>query len=151
MFSAIGRGIKYKVEIKRGSDFYPGIEEKVLDIIRKHGVDAQVISFDFDALERVRELDGGGVELGLIFVGRIRWFIEPARRLEAQWLHASHELIDGKGGVAEAHSMGLRVGGAWTVNDAEAAAALAGMGVDDITSDYPDSIIAAIRKAGKTH
>ncbi|GGP21006.1 glycerophosphoryl diester phosphodiesterase [Thermocladium modestius] len=148
VFSAIGRGIKYKVEIKRGSDFYPGIEEKVLDIIRKHGVDAQVISFDFDALERVRELDGG-VELGLIFVGRIRWFIEPARRLEAQWLHASHELIDGKG-VAEAHSMGLRVG-AWTVNDAEAAAALAGMGVDDITSDYPDSIIAAIRKAGKTH
>ncbi|MGC8597730.1 MAG: glycerophosphodiester phosphodiesterase [Thermocladium sp.] len=144
VFTVMGRSVKYKVEIKRGSDQYPGIERKVIELVRRHKVDAQIISFDFDALETVRKLDGE-VSIGLIFVGRIRWFIEPAKKLRAQWLHAAHELID-EGGIKEAHANGLMVG-SWTVNDEQDAKRLADMGVDDITSDYPDKIIKALRGA----
>lgn len=144
VFTLMGRSIKYKVEIKRGSDHYPGIERKVIELVRRHKVDAQIISFDFDALETIRKLDGE-VSIGLIFVGRIRWFIEPAKKLGAQWLHAAYELIDEKG-IKEAHANGLMVG-SWTVNDEQDAKRLADMGVDDITSDYPDKIIKALRGA----
>ncbi|BDR91606.1 glycerophosphodiester phosphodiesterase [Vulcanisaeta souniana] len=145
VFREFGRRIKYKVEIKRGSDYYPGIEGKVVDLIRRYNVDAQVISFDFDALGNVRAIDKD-VEIGVIFVGRIAWFIDIAKKLDAQWLHASHDLIDEKG-VEMAHRFDLRVG-AWTVNNEDYARHLVRIGVDDITSNYPDRILRVV-KTGK--
>ncbi len=145
VFREFGRRVKYKVEIKRGSDYYPGIEGKVIDLIRRYNVDAQIISFDFDALSNVRAIDRD-VEIGVIFVGRVSWFIDTAKKLNAQWLHASHDLIDRKG-IEMAHRLGLKVG-AWTVNDEEEARRLVDMGVDDITSNYPDRVIRSV-KVGK--
>ncbi len=145
VFREFGRRIRYKVEIKRGSDYYPGIEGRVVELIRRYNVDAQVISFDFDALSNVRAIDKD-VEIGIIFVGRIAWFIDIAKKLDAQWLHASHELIDERG-IEMAHRLGLRVG-SWTVNSEDEARYLMDVGVDDVTGNYPDRILRAV-KAGK--
>ena len=145
VFREFGRRIKYKIEIKRGSDYYPGIERKVVELIRRYGVDAQVISFDYDALSNVRAIDRD-IEVGIIFIGRISWFIDIAKKLNAQWLHPSQDLIDERG-VELAHRLGFRVG-AWTVNDEERARYLMSIGVDDITGNYPDRIL-RVTRAGK--
>lgn len=145
VFREIGDKVKIKVEIKRGSDYYPGIERKVIELIRKYGVNAQVISFDFDAIKTARELDPN-IELGIIFTGKISWFIDIARKLGVQWLHASFDLIDEKG-IEEAHRSGFKVG-SWTVNDEEIAKVLVDMGIDDVTTNYPDKIIRVIRGRG---
>lgn len=42
VFREFGRRIKYKVEIKRGGDYYPGIERRVVELIRRYGVDARL-------------------------------------------------------------------------------------------------------------
>lgn len=101
-----------------------------------------MISFDFDALSNVRAIDRD-IEIGIIFIGRIAWFIDVAKKLNAQWLHAAHDLVDERG-VEMAHRLGFRVG-AWTVNDEEMARRLVDMGVDDITSNYPDRILRVVR------
>ncbi|MCG2879911.1 MAG: glycerophosphodiester phosphodiesterase [Vulcanisaeta sp.] len=142
VFREFGKRIKYKIEIKRGSDYYPGIERKVVELIRRYNVDAQVISFDYDALSNVRAIDRD-IEIGIIFIGKISWFIDVAKKLNAHWLHVSHELIDERG-VELAHKLGLKVG-AWTVNDEKRARYLIDIGVDDITSNYPDRILRVTR------
>ncbi len=144
VFREFGGRTRFKIEIKRGGDYYPGIERKVVDLIRRYGVNAQVVSFDFDAIRTVRELDPN-IETGIIFIGRIRWFLDIARKLRVRWLHVSQDLVDPEG-IEEAHRSGFLVG-VWTVNDGEVARRLVSMGVDDITTNYPDIIIKAIRGA----
>lgn len=145
VFREFGRRVRYKIEIKRGSDYYPGIERRVVELIRRYNVDGQIISFDYDALNNVRAIDRD-IEIGIIFIGRVGWFIDIARRLNAQWLHAAHDLIDNEG-VELAHRLGFKVG-AWTVNDEEKARELLNLGIDDITTNYPDRII-RVAKVGK--
>ncbi|MGC8570537.1 MAG: glycerophosphodiester phosphodiesterase [Caldivirga sp.] len=133
----------YVIELKHGSDVYPGIEEKVLNLVRKHDVKVKIVSFDFDALERVRQFDDS-VELGLIFVGKARWFIDIAKRLKAQWLQAEYKLIN-ENDVKIVHNAGLKIG-AWTINDADTAVKLYKMGIDEITTDNPSLIIGSLKR-----
>ncbi|ABW01447.1 glycerophosphodiester phosphodiesterase [Caldivirga maquilingensis] len=138
----LGNKTSFVIELKHGSDVYPGIEEKVLNLVRKYNVRAKIVSFDFDALERVRQLDDS-VELGLIFVGKARWFIDAARKLKAQWLQAEYTLIN-ESDVNIAHESGLKIG-AWTVNDVNIAVKLTRMGVDEVTTDNPSLIIGSLK------
>lgn len=142
VLNEFGNRTSYIIELKHGSDVYPGIEERVISIVRRYGVKAKIVSFDFDALERVRQLDSS-IELGLIFIGKPRWFIEAARRLEAQWLQAEYRLIN-EVDVKVAHDAGLRLG-VWTVNDVDTALRMVKMGVDEVTTDNPGLIIRALR------
>ncbi len=139
-----GNKTSFIIELKHGSDVYPGIEEKVLSLIRKYNVRAKIVSFDFDALERVRQLDDS-VELGLIFIGKARWFIDAARKLKAQWLQAEYRLIN-ESDIRITHEAGLKIG-AWTVNDVDIAIKLTEMGVDEITTDNPSLIIRNLKHA----
>lgn len=142
VLNEFGNRTSYIIELKHGSDVYPGIEERVISIVKKYGVKAKIVSFDFDALERVRQLDSS-IELGLIFIGKPRWFIEAARRLEAQWLQAEYRLIN-EADVKVVHDAGLRLG-VWTVNDVDTALRMVKMGVDEVTTDNPGLIIKALR------
>lgn len=133
-----GNKTSFVIELKHGSDVYPSIEEEVLNLVKKHNVKAKIVSFDFNALERVRQLDDS-VELGLIFIGKARWFIDIAKKLKAQWLQAEYRLIN-ESDVKITHEAGLKIG-AWTINDIDIAIKLTEMGVDEITTDNPSLII----------
>jgi len=85
--------VLYLVEIKRGSALYPGIEEKVVDAIRKKRRRAIVISFDFDSLIRVRQLDQD-LQTGIIVVGRPYYFTGLAREVGASWVSAPLDLVE---------------------------------------------------------
>lgn len=136
VFEETGK-LLYKVELKHGSAVYPGIESRLIDLVREMGVERRVrfTSFDYDALEEVRRLDPKA-EVGIIYHGKTRWFLGAADKLGAAWMQAYIGLLDQKD-VEMTHAIGLKIG-AWptsTIEDIEKAVAL---GTDEVTSDYPD-------------
>ncbi|MDP8024039.1 MAG: glycerophosphodiester phosphodiesterase [Nitrososphaeria archaeon] len=136
----------YKVEIKHSYEYYPGIEEKVLETIEKFHLkkNVQIISFDFNALKRIRELDRD-IDVGLIIEGRPRWFVDIAKKLEAKWIQAFQGLVYSKDDVIELHKKEVKLG-LWTVNEIKDIRKFCEMEVDDLTGDYPDRLSKECRK-----
>jgi len=127
----LDRKVKILIEIKE-----VGIEEKVLDIVRKRGLEDNVIiiSFHEEALRRIRELSDK-VETGLIYV-KHKDPIGVALSLKAQYLLPLYRFIH-SAFVKKAHEKGLKII-AWTINTVEEAQEYANKGVDGIASDKPD-------------
>ncbi|MDG6928084.1 MAG: glycerophosphodiester phosphodiesterase [Nitrososphaerota archaeon] len=145
VFEEFGSNIKYKVELKHSSKVYPGIEKELLEEIERYSVKdrVQVISFDFDSLKNVREMDGD-IELGIIIFGKPGWFVDIARKLNAGWIQAFYGLVFPED-VKIAHENNLKIG-VWTPDDEEEIKRYYEMGVDDITSDLPN-LLAKIAKS----
>ncbi|MUN29531.1 glycerophosphodiester phosphodiesterase [Sulfuracidifex metallicus] len=119
----------FLVELKHSYKVYPRVEEKVLDATE--GGKVQIISFDFDSLKRVREISSA--ETGMIFVGKIKWFLSIAEELRVNWLHPSHTLLfddDMK------NKYNFKVG-TWTVDTREELERVSRLGVDSVTSNVP--------------
>lgn len=127
----LNRKVKILIEVKE-----VGIEEKVLDIVRRRGLEDNVIiiSFHEEVLKRVREISET-VETGLIYV-RHKDPIGAATSLRAQYILPMYKFIYSYL-VRKAHERGLKVI-AWTINTPEEAHEYARMGVDGIASDKPD-------------
>lgn len=127
----IDRKAKILVEIKE-----VGIEDKVLDIIRKKGLEDNVIIISFyeEALKRIRELDDS-IKTGLIYV-KHKDPVGSALLLKAQYLLPMYKFIY-LPLLNKAHEKGLKII-AWTINTPEEAREYAKMGVDGIASDKPD-------------
>ncbi len=141
VFESFKDKILYKVEIKHSSEIYPGIEKKVVDIIKRYNLQkkVQIISFDFDSLKIVKELDPT-ISVGIIIEGRPLWYIDIAKKLGAEWIHAFYGLVYSSKDIEGAHAHGIKVG-VWTLNDEQSINAFCKMGVDDITSDYPNELV----------
>ncbi|BBG22861.1 glycerophosphodiester phosphodiesterase [Sulfuracidifex tepidarius] len=120
----------FLIEIKHSYKVYPGIEEKVLDIASSVR-NFQVISFDFDSLKRIREISNA--ETGMIFVGKVKWFLPIAEELEVNWIHPSHTLLFEE----DVKSKGKFKLGTWTVDDPEEFLRVKRLGVDSVTSNVP--------------
>jgi len=58
------------IELKQMGDTYPGLEQKVIDLIKETGMEKQVFltSFDHYSIERARSIDPD-IELGLVIYG----------------------------------------------------------------------------------
>jgi glycerophosphoryl diester phosphodiesterase len=129
------QGCKAFLEIKQGSDVYPGIETKILRAIRHTGTASlvTVVSFDHAALGRLRKLDVN-LSLGASFK-RPLFALRRAQSLGAQvvvphWAFASRHFI------RRAHQAGMKVV-VWTVNQPGAMRRKISDGVDGIVTDYP--------------
>jgi glycerophosphoryl diester phosphodiesterase len=123
------------LEIKQGSEAYPGIEAKILRTIR-HTATASlvtVISFDHAALRRLRELDAN-LSLGASFK-RPLFALRRAKSLGAQMV-APHWAFTSRRFIRRAHQAGLKVV-VWTVNQPGAMRRKISDGVDGIVTDYP--------------
>lgn len=126
------------LEIKRGSSLYPGIEERVVDLIqhRKAWERTVVSSFDHAALYLVRSLDSRvriGYLLGLTPT-RVAW--RETRELKAESLNLSLRQANARV-LREAHARGLKVL-VYTVNTQREASRLAKLGVDGIFTNFPE-------------
>lgn len=144
VFDNLGR-VHYYLEIKQSYKVYPGIEEKVLDTVDRYGLknSVQIISFDFDSLKRVREMDNN-IKTGLLFVGKAEWFIGIAHELKVDFLQPSFNLIH-KEDVKAAHENGFGIA-AWTVDTAEGLSNSLRLGLDSVTSNNPRAIMRALKK-----
>ena len=123
--------VKIIIELKE-----TGLEEKVLTLIHKKGLEKNVVIVSFlkDALKNVREIDEK-IETGLIYV-RHKNPVKAALDLKANYLLPLYRFIHGAD-VQKAHEKGLKVI-AWTINNQEEVSEYVKKGVDGIASDRPD-------------
>lgn len=127
----------FGIELEGGSDFYPGIEERLVGLLQIYGVTDRtlVVSHDHDALVRCRALDPD-VRTGAVVVGRL---LDPATLAPPGALNAVSLRADlvTEQDVAACRAAGLECY-VWVVNDPAAARRLAEWGVTGIVTDRPD-------------
>jgi glycerophosphoryl diester phosphodiesterase len=132
----LDKKVKVLIELKE-----TGFEEKMLKVIRKKGLEKNVIIVSFleEALRKVRELDDI-VETGLIYTNH-KNPIKTASDLKANYLLPLYRFTH-TADVQKAHQNGLKVI-VWTINKREEVAEYVKKGVDGITSDRPDILVKA--------
>jgi glycerophosphoryl diester phosphodiesterase len=136
-------GLLLEIKVGANGARYPGIEEKVVQLLSETGLIGRtiVMAFEWDVLERVRVLAPtlrltallsrrgaerlGGVE------GAVRLAATKANDLGIERTLLTPEA------VAAARAAGLTIG-VWTVNDPDELRAALAAGVDYVTTDRPD-------------
>ena len=138
------------IEVKCGGDCYPGIEERIVELVRARDAAAWCIvhSFNDAVLERVHGLmpelrlhkllvvQARG--LPLVFDGGFGWgAVEEmgyVEEISIMWQFANRGFVDA------VHAAGKKVN-VWTVNGADDAADLVHLGVDGLITDRPDVVV----------
>ena len=130
----LDKKVKVFIELKE-----VGIEEQVLSIVRKKGLETNVVIVSFleDALKKVRGLDKD-IETGLIYAKHSNP-LKAALDLKANYLLALYRFMH-SANVEKAHECGLKVV-VWTINDLQEVEEYAKKGVDGIASDKPDILM----------
>jgi glycerophosphoryl diester phosphodiesterase len=140
-------------EIKVGPDRqrYPGIEEKVLALLRSRGVLGRAIiqAFQPETISRLRTLEPTVRTMLLVGRGQIERAgaapadaVEWARAVGATELGVDHRIIDRSLATA-AGIAGLRLS-AWTVNEEVDIRRMLDLGVGVVMSDRPDLVRRAL-------
>ena len=127
------------LEIKQAARPYPGIEERVVRLLRsRRDWDGRVVisSFNHDTLCLVRTLDRSA-RLGYL-VGSTRRpaALREAAELGCESVHMSARQVD-PAWVSAVHRLGQKVL-VYTVNEPEERRRLAGLGVDAVFTNFPD-------------
>jgi glycerophosphoryl diester phosphodiesterase len=124
------------VELKNFFLPQPGLEEKVLDLLRHYHLTERTIisSFNFDSLLQIKKLDGRQTT-ALLYVGNLKepWVI--AKRYRTQELHAPRDVVN-RSFMKKARREGFPVL-AWTVNGPRRLRELFAMKVDGVVTNYP--------------
>ncbi len=135
------------IEIKEGNDYYPNIEQRVVDAIHKHNAKTWAIihSFNDNALEKVKEIDKT-IELHKLFIadfpflkliydGKFRItnleHYNYVTEISTFYPFTTQRLVD------KVHALNKKIN-VWTVNDSIKINRLINMGVDGIITDYPN-------------
>ncbi|NON63378.1 glycerophosphodiester phosphodiesterase family protein [Acidianus sp. RZ1] len=126
-----------EIEIKHGSRFYPNIEERVLKTVKDRKMLEQVkfISFDITAIHKILRLENKTIT-GLAVIGRPEWYLKILKNLGITWIHVNYRVVGNLEGI---HKEGIMVS-AGIVNDERIISKMIDIGVDEITSDYPDKL-----------
>lgn len=115
----------------------PSLVGQVTSILWAEGdglAPAEVMSSSPTALATVRQTHPG-VRTGLVIMDRVADPLGRARAARSSWVHMPWATVTPEL-VGQAHEADVSVD-AWTVNEVEAATALARMGVDSIATDFP--------------
>ncbi|MDO5423785.1 MAG: glycerophosphodiester phosphodiesterase [Eubacteriales bacterium] len=141
-------GIEINVEVKTGIYFYPGIEEKALELARRMGMEDRIwySSFNHATVVRLKELEPS-VRTGILYAdGWLRpW--EYAKEIGADALHPALYNMQFPGYLEESRRLGLRTH-VWTVNEEDYMEKLAKAGVEAIITNYPDIARKIVQKYG---
>lgn len=138
VFDILPKTVELHVEIKRGSSVYPGIEERVVDLIHKRDALARTLvsSFDHAALYSVRSLDEK-VRLGyLMGLTTLQTALREMKDIDAESLNLSARQTTARI-VKAAHDRGRKVL-VYTVNTPVERDRLLKLGVDGIFCNYPE-------------
>jgi glycerophosphoryl diester phosphodiesterase len=120
---------------------FEGIEQQVVDMIREFDyVDrVQVRAFYHPALFTVHQIDPE------IAISEL-WYqhMPTAEETNFRTINAMADYYSAEV-IADIHARGQKAT-AWTVNDVDIAQGLIEMGIDGLTSDYPDRLMPLVRK-----
>ena len=135
--------VVFYLEIKPGGSW--GAEHALIGALRESGEipRAVMISFDAAIVLSLRKIEPT-LMTGLLYDGQIENPLEKAVAIGARQLAVRGDLVT-PALIAEARRKDLQVV-CWTVNHPAHMRLLAAAGVDGIMSDYPDRLVAAVRK-----
>jgi glycerophosphoryl diester phosphodiesterase len=131
------------LEIKAGSTFFPGIEEKVISALRERAAidHAAVASFDHYALRRLKEIEPT-IRTAALLVGRPVSLSALAGPAKADGLALEASFVT-KTEVEACRAAGLQLV-VWVVNDPAQMRHFIRLGVDGIITDRPDLLRLAL-------
>ncbi len=138
VYDLVPPSVELHVELKHGSRIYPGIEERVVDLVHKRGGLSRTLisSFDHEALYSVRSLDEK-VRLGyLLGLTTLKTAVREMKDIAAESLNCSMRQANARL-LKAAHDRGFRVL-VYTVNTPADRDRLARLGVDGIFCNYPE-------------
>jgi glycerophosphoryl diester phosphodiesterase len=123
------------IEIKE-----PDTLDGIVKIVMEEGLSNKVIivSFWHNVLKRIKEIEPE-LKTGAIFVGRPVDTVSIAKAAQSELLCLKHKFIDEEV-VVECHENDIGVN-AWVVNEIEDIERMKELGVDIISSDYPDRVL----------
>lgn len=126
------------IEIKTEANKYPGIEQTVIERVREHGMEKEVVltSFDTGALRNVRSIDSE-IRTGIIIDGRPADLLERLRDLGSDFLSISYRHLTPEF-ASQAVEASIQVM-AWTLDDGKTMKRIADMHPDIlICTNRPD-------------
>ncbi|WP_418037904.1 glycerophosphodiester phosphodiesterase [Paenibacillus xylanilyticus] len=108
--------IGLNIELKQMGTCYPQLEEKVLELIKEFSMLDQVVitSFDFDALERIRQLSSE-VRIGLITFGCSKAILDWSVEMGATFLSMHYAFVT-EHYIHRCQELGIQLM-AWTINE----------------------------------
>lgn len=128
--------VELNIELKTVMFNYPGIEQKVLDCVKKYAPSLSVTysSFHLPTLVRIRELDPAA-ELGFLIQHPIPSLHDYLTQFKIDKVHVDKALFRHSMLNLDIEMADVRV---WTVNKANDLVDFLQAGVDTVITDYPD-------------
>ena len=139
------------IELKNSICFYPGMEGKILKLVKEMNMEDQLIysSFNHYSLIRMKELEPS-VRTGILYAdGIVNVWDYAKKTVGADALHPLYYNIQYPGYLEKTRALGLKTH-AWTVNEEADMKALAKAGIEAIITNYPDKARKIIQEAGGT-
>jgi glycerophosphoryl diester phosphodiesterase len=132
------------IEVKQVPPLYPGLEEKLVNMLRQLGAvpECAVVSFNHAVIHELRTIESG-LQLGILEGARP---MNPARLLRESGadVYSPHWGAADPDVVREVHAAGGAVG-VWPVDDEAAIAWCRWCRPDSIFSNRPKEVLAALR------
>ena len=128
------------IEIKE-----PETLKKVLEIVKKEKLKNKVliISFWQDVIKKIKEIEPE-IKTGIIFKKKIAKIIPLMKNAKAEVLCLNYPAVDEKI-VEDCHKNNVKLN-VWTVNEVKDIERMIRLKVDIIASDYPDRVLAKLKK-----
>ena len=139
-------GIQVNIELKTGIYWYPEIEQKVADLVKKAGMEERVIysSFNHYSLLQLKQLNDH-VQTGILFSDG---WVNPAMYAKNLGINAVHPAVyhlKYPQFIEEVKRAGLKMH-VWTANKPEHIQLVKDAGAEAVITNYPDRAIEIIEK-----
>ncbi len=134
-------GIRVNIELKTGIYWYPDIEQKVAELVRKSGMEDRVIysSFNHYSVQKMKEIVPDA-EVAYLYSDVILDVADYAKTTGVYGLHPAVYHVKMYDFLKEYQNSGLNIR-VWTVNEKEDMEWLIREGVTAIITNYPDKAL----------
>lgn len=129
------------LELKNNIIQYENMEEKVIEKIYEYQLQNNIIlsSFNHYSMVKVKEIDSN-IKTGLLYAANLYKVHEYAEKLKADALHPFYPAVFDGNIVEEIHQRGILIN-AYTVNEENDMKKLVELGIDGITTNFPNKLI----------
>lgn len=127
------------LELKNSSVLYPGLEEKVIELVHKYDMRESILlsSFNHYSIVKCKALDSK-IEAGVLYVEPLYQPEKYCQGVGANAIHPHYRTLNYEI-VKKAHNAGIKVN-PYTINEEEDIRYMIELGVDMIISNYPDRV-----------
>ena len=134
------------IELKTAPVYYPGLEEKVMNLVARYSLENNVIysSFNWLSVMKMKRIDPS-CRVGLLFSG-MKLYNQASimRQLDIDFFHPDFHDID-EAFVKGMHEEGRGVN-VWTVNEMGDIESVAALCADGIITNFPEKVLSFLRR-----